>query len=133
MGRTVAEGACLIEPADVILRANYTLYLRVERTRRDRFGNGEVRLYAGTECRKHGRNMTASHRARTADFSSPNLWSDWRMLAEIIGERRAGTAEERRAAEFIAQGFADAGLANIAVEPFPCRSLQAATATVHER
>lgn len=55
------------------------------------------------------------------------------MLCETIGERRAGTAREQRAAELIAERFAVAGAARVQLETFPCQSLRAATAEVHER
>lgn len=55
------------------------------------------------------------------------------MLASTIGERRAGTVAERRAADYIAARFAAAGTAPPGIEEFPCQSLRAARATVQER
>ncbi len=66
-------------------------------------------------------------------FDPAIIWSDWRMLCETIGERRAGTTEEAHAAGFIAHRFRDAGIENVGVELFPCLSLRAAKAEVHER
>ncbi|MBI5766793.1 MAG: M28 family peptidase [Verrucomicrobia bacterium] len=67
------------------------------------------------------------------DFPAPLLWHDWSRLCADIGERRAGTAEERHAAEFIAGAFRAAGVASVETEEFPCTSLHAARADVHER
>jgi hypothetical protein len=66
-------------------------------------------------------------------FAPTTLKSDWRVLCEDIGERRAGTDAEQRAARFIAQSFSAAGMANVQTETFPCTSLRAAKAEVHER
>lgn len=66
-------------------------------------------------------------------FPLPALQRDWTMLAATIGERRAGTAAERRAAAYIADRFAAAGTAAPAIEEFPCQSLRSARAEVHER
>ena len=66
-------------------------------------------------------------------FAPTTLKNDWRVLCEDIGERRAGTDAEQRAARFIAQSFSAAGMANVQTEAFPCTSLRAAKAEVHER
>ena len=66
-------------------------------------------------------------------FSAAGLKADWQMLCADIGERRAGTMEEQRAAEFIAGRFRKAGLAAVKIESFPCASLRHATTEVHER
>ena len=55
------------------------------------------------------------------------------MLCATIGERRAGTLAEARAAGFIAHRFRDAGIQNVAIQLFPCVSLRSAKAEVHER
>ncbi len=55
------------------------------------------------------------------------------MLCATIGERRAGTTAEARAAGFIAHRFRDAGIENVAIQLFPCTSLRSAKAEVHER
>lgn len=65
-------------------------------------------------------------------FSPAALRKDWRVLCEEIGERRAGTAAELRAAGYIAKRFAGAGLANVRLESFPCTSLHSARAEVRE-
>lgn len=49
---------------------------------------------------------------------------DWDVLCREIGERRAGTVGERRAANYIAGQFAAAGLADVHTEEFPCTSLR---------
>lgn len=61
------------------------------------------------------------------------LARDWRVLCDEIGERRAGSAAERRAAEFIAERFAELGLARVVTEEFPCTSLVRARSTVAAR
>ena len=65
-------------------------------------------------------------------FARPRILSDWRTLVEAMGERRAGSAAERRAADFIARRFAACGLSQIEIESFPCTSLRSATTDVHE-
>jgi hypothetical protein len=66
-------------------------------------------------------------------FSAAELTQDWGALCASIGERRAGTPEETRAAEYVAQRFRDAGLARVTIEEFPCKSLRAGEAEVFER
>jgi aminopeptidase YwaD len=66
------------------------------------------------------------------DFAPATLSRDWRALCEEIGERRAGSAAERRAAEFIAGRFADKGLGPVRIETFPCTSLRTSATSVHE-
>jgi hypothetical protein len=61
------------------------------------------------------------------------LARDWRVLCEEIGERRAGSTGERRAAEFIAGRFAALGLQRIVTEEFPCTSLAKARSRVAAR
>ncbi|HUR57600.1 MAG TPA: M28 family peptidase [Opitutaceae bacterium] len=79
--------------------------------------------------------MESPRVSRTAFGAAPRprLWRDWRMLCETIGERRAGSPAERRAAEYIARRFATAGLGGIAIESFPCMSLRGARTDVLER
>lgn len=64
---------------------------------------------------------------------SKTLMRDWRVLCDEIGERRAGSPAERRAAEFIAGRFAALGLARIVTEEFPCTSLARARSRVEAR
>jgi len=71
--------------------------------------------------------------ARLPPFDTDTLWSDWNFLCKTIGERRAGTVAEARAAGFIAHRFRDAGIENVAIQLFPCTSLRSAKAEVHER
>ena len=52
-----------------------------------------------------------------------DLLRDWKILCADIGERRAGTSGERRAAEFIAQEWSLAGLRDVRLESFPCTSM----------
>jgi hypothetical protein len=51
---------------------------------------------------------------------------DWNVLCGDIGERRAGTPAESRAAEFIATQLAAAGCSGVKQETFPCVSLRSA-------
>jgi hypothetical protein len=66
-------------------------------------------------------------------FDPELIWNDWRVLCATIGERRAGTTAEARAAGFIALRFRDAGIENVSIQLFPCNSLRSAKAEVHER
>lgn len=50
------------------------------------------------------------------------LWRDWEVLCRDIGERRAGTPEEYRAASFVARRLTTVGLKNVEVLEFPCLS-----------
>ena len=52
------------------------------------------------------------------------IWRDWRYLCEELGERRAGTENEWKAAQFIEQRFRDAGLTDVHQEEFSCTSLK---------
>jgi hypothetical protein len=70
--------------------------------------------------------------AATDPFASSELLRDWRMLCETLGERRAGTDAEHRAAEYVARRFASAGASEVRTESFPCTSLRRATAEVKE-
>jgi hypothetical protein len=70
------------------------------------------------------------------NFSATNprlaMERDWKKLCADIGERRAGTDQERHAADFIAGQFRASGLGDVNLEAFPCTSLRHATAEVHE-
>jgi aminopeptidase YwaD len=59
-----------------------------------------------------------------------SIMSDWRVLCEDIGERLAGTDQERRAAQYIMEKFRKTGCAHCHLETFPCRSRQGAAAGV---
>ena len=67
-----------------------------------------------------------------ASFDPAPLWHDWRQLCATIGERRAGTEGEARAAAYIADAFRTAGVPAVTVEEFPCTSARSAVALVHE-
>ncbi len=60
------------------------------------------------------------------------LLRDWQKLCADIGERRAGTPGERRAADYIAEEWRAAGLASVRLEPFPCTRMAELRAEVHE-
>lgn len=76
--------------------------------------------------------MTA-HRPAPTDFAAQSLLRDWRMLCATIGERRAGSDAEQRAAEYIAGAFSEAGSDEVRIETFPCTHVRRAQAEVHER
>ncbi|HUW82986.1 MAG TPA: M28 family peptidase [Phycisphaerae bacterium] len=60
------------------------------------------------------------------DPNPDRLWHDWRRLCEVIGERRAGTEGERRAADTIARQFEQIGT-KTHIETFPCTALHSAS------
>jgi len=61
------------------------------------------------------------------------LTADWQVLCESIGERRAGTRGEARAADFIQKRFEEAGLHRVHQESFPCTSLKGVSVQVSIR
>lgn len=63
-------------------------------------------------------------------LGEPALMRDWRVLCDDIGERRAGSTAERRAAEFVARRWTELGLTRVAIEEFPCASLVSARSRV---
>ena len=71
--------------------------------------------------------------ARTTVPEQSALARDWRVLCDDLGERRAGSVAERRAAEFIAGRFAELGLSRVVTEEFPCTSLARARSRVAAR
>ncbi len=64
-------------------------------------------------------------------MTSTPLLRDWQALCSEIGERRAGTAGERAAADYIAAEWRSAGLQHVRLEPFPCTSMAELHAEVH--
>ena len=74
---------------------------------------------------------TRSH-APVDRFPEAELQHDWHFLCETLGERRAGTPAEHRAAAHIAARFASAGATRVDTEEFPCTSLRKARAEVAE-
>lgn len=67
------------------------------------------------------------------EFSAARLRADWETLCVEIGERRAGSTAERRAANYVAGEMQAAGLAAVRVEDFPCASLRSAQVDVAVR
>lgn len=65
-------------------------------------------------------------------MSHDALLRDWQTLCTDIGERRAGTPGERRAADYIADEWRAAGLAHVRLEPFPCTSVSELRAEVQK-
>jgi hypothetical protein len=51
------------------------------------------------------------------------LWRPWRELCLKIGDRRAGSAGEQAAADYLQAQFVALGLANVHAEPFACVSV----------
>ncbi len=66
----------------------------------------------------------ASPRAAT------RIWKHWSHLCNRIGDRRAGSAGEQAAADYILNQFHRAGLQNVHDEPFPCLSVAKAVADI---
>jgi hypothetical protein len=54
----------------------------------------------------------------------------WEVLCSRIGERRAGSAGEQAAADYLQAQFRAAGLQNVHAEPFPCTSVVASRAEI---
>ena len=71
----------------------------------------------------------------SASVDRRRLWRDWEVLCRDIGERRAGTPEERLAAAFVARRLTAAGLGAVEVLDFPCRSHRSSRVDLaaHER
>jgi Peptidase family M28 len=67
------------------------------------------------------------------EIDERRLRRDWEVLCAEIGERRAGTDNERRAAAYIGTQFVAAGLTDVHEEEFPCTSLRRAKPTVRAR
>ena len=51
--------------------------------------------------------------AQNMTASATELRKHWKMLAETIGNRQAGTKEEQQAADYIEKQFKRFGLANV--------------------
>lgn len=66
-------------------------------------------------------------------FPADEISRDWQVLCRDIGERRAGTAEEQRAAEYVARRFTEAGASRVTTEKFPCTSRRSSIVEVDER
>jgi hypothetical protein len=75
--------------------------------------------------------MTAA-KSKTASLSPSRerIQAHWFELCTRIGERRAGTAGEQAAAEYLLGHFRQAGLQAVCAEPFPCVSVASAEAEV---
>jgi len=62
-------------------------------------------------------------RARIAPLTPADVLPHWEVLVETIGERRAGSAAEHRAAAYICSEFKRAGADTASLEAFDCNSL----------
>lgn len=69
---------------------------------------------------------------RNSGSSAPGelLRRHWAQLCGRIGERRAGSAGDRAAADYVLGEFRRAGLADVQGEPFPCVSVARAKAEI---
>jgi hypothetical protein len=67
------------------------------------------------------------------EISPDRIQLHWRRLCARIGERRAGSAGDRAAAEYVLAQFRALGLRTVQAEPFPCRSVVHAAAEVEIR
>lgn len=75
--------------------------------------------------------MNLSKRTRSLPAPSKDrLQQHWLYLCTTIGERRAGSAGDRAAADYILEQFHAAGLTAVHVESFPCVSVVHARADV---
>ncbi len=63
-------------------------------------------------------------------ISPERLRGHWSELCQRIGERRAGSAGDRAAADYVLQQFQKSGLSSVHAEPFPCVSVAHAEAEV---
>jgi hypothetical protein len=58
------------------------------------------------------------------------MLAHWRVLCQEIGERRAGSAGEQAAADYLQGQFLRTGLRNVHAEPFPCASVVSSHAEI---
>ncbi len=65
----------------------------------------------------------AKRRVANRFISPERIRAHWFHLCSEIGERRAGSAGDRAAADYILGQFSAAGLAGVHAEPFPCVSV----------
>ncbi len=52
------------------------------------------------------------------------MMKHWRVLCEEIGERRAGSKNEKRTADYLQKQFLELGLSSVAAEEFPCITVE---------
>jgi hypothetical protein len=75
--------------------------------------------------------MCASRvRIASREPSRERIQAHWFELCARIGERRAGGAGERAAADYLLEQFGRAGLRPVGEEPFPCVSVASARAEI---
>jgi aminopeptidase YwaD len=60
---------------------------------------------------------------RSNQISSQRIWKHWKVLCSKIGERRAGSKEEKKAADYLSTQFENLGL-QVQQESFPCTYLK---------
>ena len=73
---------------------------------------------------------TRFSQSNVAAPSTVSMLEHWRVLCEQIGDRRAGSAGEQTAADYVAGQFQNAGLQQVHQEPFPCVSVATSQAEV---
>ena len=82
-----------------------------------------------------GRKLSPAISRSTKKADAPlldQLTRDWQVLCHDIGERRAGTEGERRAAEYIVEQLRAAGADDARSQVFPCTSVRKITSKVME-
>src|SRR5690349_20415833 len=70
------------------------------------------------------------NRSKRSALSKDRIQQHWSHLCTTIGERRAGSAGDRAAADYILDQFRAAGLTSVHQESFPCVSVVNARADV---
>jgi len=74
--------------------------------------------------------LMSAPKLKTALPSRERIQAHWSELCARIGERRAGSAGEEAAADYLLEHFRQAGLQGVCAEPFPCVSVVSAEAEV---
>ncbi len=74
--------------------------------------------------------MNSKSKASAFSLSSERIQEHWNQLCARIGERRAGSAGDRAAADYILEQYRQAGLAQVHGETFPCVSVVEAKAEI---
>jgi len=74
--------------------------------------------------------MKANRKPFSPGPARERIEAHWSYLCEQIGERRAGSAGERAAAEYLLDQFRRAKLETVHAEPFPCTTVGEARAEI---
>jgi hypothetical protein len=73
---------------------------------------------------------TATRKDTLPQVSAESIQTHWARLCLKIGDRRAGSAGDKAAAEYVLAQFRALGLQSVHGEPFPCRSVAHAEAVI---